>query len=91
MAFAYRADVFLLRGGFDANEDLTLHLQKLTLKKVTQVTSTSALQPQTLSDIKTKDFKKSAPPGSTPMDMTADVHFHTFVAAFYMVLLNPMQ
>ena len=82
---------FLLRGGFDANENLTLHLQDLTLKKVAHVTPTSALQLQTVSDIKTKDFKKPAQPDSTPMDMTADVHFHTFVAAFFTVLLNSMQ
>ena len=82
---------FLARGSFSESE-LSPDLLWLILKTIAGVSVACTKQLQGLSELVVEDFFSPAgvPAGETPLEMPAEVHFSTFIAAFTSVLKYDM-
>jgi len=82
---------FIARGGFNMQEVVTRPLLLMALNEVAFVSDAVTQQLRSLSEFAVEAFYPPLPAGQEPVDMPAEVHFATFVAAFMATLEYGME
>ena len=82
---------FVARGGLNVPEETSGGMLRQTPKRVAGVADAVVKQLAAMENFEVQAFCPPAPAGVAPVDMPADVHFRTFIAAFVAVLKHGMH